>query len=158
MCAAGMNHPGTLDLLDLSVDGLVIIDDQGVVRFANPAARDLLGSESVGAPFDFPLADQEAVLHLPDTGTGSRAVAVRAWPGEWEGGAATLASIRSMSPKAMAPAGESVAHPSGDDPLPKPAATPDRVASQRQRRILVVEDQARIRRLVTRVLTSEGFA
>lgn len=157
MRAAGVTDSGAVDLLDLRVDGLVIVDDQGVVRFANPAARDLLGSEPVGEPFLLPLTGQQGVLRLPDTGQGTRDVEVRAWPANWEGGPATLASIRGVTDQSLSGEGE----PSGSEPasdgvprLEESLNTPEAV---RQRCILVVEDQSRIRRLVMRILRSEGF-
>ena len=37
------------ELVRVSVDGILVLDDEGVVKFANPAAESMLGKEPGGA-------------------------------------------------------------------------------------------------------------
>src|SRR3982750_4572355 len=50
-------------IVDCLADGVVMVDDEGVIRFANPAAERLFGrtaTELVGQEFGFPLTSAEA--------------------------------------------------------------------------------------------------
>jgi PAS domain S-box-containing protein len=85
------------DLLDSQPDGVLLVDETGTIRFANPAAEHLLGRaerELVGSAFGFPLtagSDTELDLTRRD---GSRVVAMRVGDTTWEGRPAWLTTLR----------------------------------------------------------------
>lgn len=62
-------------ILAASADGIVAVDDQGMIRFINRAALELLGraeDELAGAPFGLPVADgHTAEVEVGDPGGGT---------------------------------------------------------------------------------------
>ncbi len=89
-----------------SADGLVVIDRDGRVLFANPAAEDILGRESadlVGRPLDLPVALLEPVeIRLPADGGDARVLQVRTTETVWEGRPAYVASLYDLSERRRA--------------------------------------------------------
>ncbi|MFP4057657.1 MAG: sensor histidine kinase [Candidatus Brocadiia bacterium] len=83
-----------------SPDGLLVVDAEGTVRFANPAAEALLGADAdglVGQPFGFPLragGSVEVEVQRPD---GAAMVDLRAAPLCWEGSPAHVVALRDVS-------------------------------------------------------------
>lgn len=73
------------DLLDLvvsaSADGIIAVDDQGIVRLCNPAVMELFGRSAedlLDAPFGFPIvAGQSTDVELTQPGGGVRVVEMR---------------------------------------------------------------------------------
>ncbi|MBI3298151.1 MAG: response regulator [Elusimicrobia bacterium] len=82
-------------LTTMNADGIIIIDEGGVVRFANPAAERLLAPRAaVGEPFGFPVEpDMPAELELP----GGRFIEVRSAAIRWKGRPGLLASLRDVT-------------------------------------------------------------
>lgn len=85
-----------------NADGILILNRNGRVLFANPAAERLLGrtkQELLIEPFGKPLAEREGeeweILHQDGTRT---IVSARATPIEWEGESLTLVSLREVTP------------------------------------------------------------
>ncbi len=68
-----------LILVETSLTGMVLVDSDGVVLYANPAAGKLFGQDRdalVGSPFGFPVILAETVeIHIPRQGS-----IVCAWP------------------------------------------------------------------------------
>jgi nitrogen-specific signal transduction histidine kinase len=107
------NRPSNLSLPDVdlarkviehSVDGLLVIDAEGVVRFANLAAMSLFAGRTsqlvgfnVGAP-----AVHEAVELIFPGGKSARYVEMRSTEIEWEGRIANLASLRDITEHKLA--------------------------------------------------------
>ncbi len=89
------------NIVEITADGVVIIDEEGVVRFANRAAEVLFGrtgEELVGCPLGFPLvtgdtAEVDIVRKYGGHGTGE----MRSVPTVWAGAPAHLVSIRDVS-------------------------------------------------------------
>jgi two-component sensor histidine kinase len=80
-------------------DALVVRDGAGNIRFANPAAEDLLGANP-GRTLDRPMSASEGsdeVLELDGEGAGRRIVEVRVVPTEWEGQPASLIALRDIT-------------------------------------------------------------
>jgi diguanylate cyclase (GGDEF)-like protein len=83
-----------------SPDGLLIVDDEGRVRFGNPAAERMLGrkaEELHGMLFGFPVAESMVEIDIirPD---GQRGIAeMRAMKTYWHGIAAYLVSLRDVT-------------------------------------------------------------
>lgn len=80
-------------------DALVVRDPEGIVRFANPAAEELLRT-SIGAllgqPFPYHVEDT-GVLSLGDPGDDAKTAEVRVVDTEWEGRPATLVALRDIT-------------------------------------------------------------
>ena len=89
------------DLIARNADGMVVVDDKGIVRYVNPAAEQILETKSerlVGKPFDFPaIPDQTAELKFPSVHGGDRIAQMRTSSIEWQGRPACLSSIRDIT-------------------------------------------------------------
>jgi PAS domain S-box-containing protein len=94
----------TRKVVESSVDGLLVIDAEGLVRFANPAAIALFeGSTSqlVGFQFGCPAIHEPVEMTLPG-GQGPRYVEMRCAEIDWEGQPASLASFRDITARKRA--------------------------------------------------------
>ncbi len=85
-------------VVEQSVDGLLVIDEEGVVRFANPAACALLrqGGGLVGSRLGSPAIEGPIEIQVP-TPDGMRHVEMRTSDIYWNGVAASLASLRDVT-------------------------------------------------------------
>ena len=91
-------------VIEHSVDGLLVIDAAGVVRFANPAAISLFAgrtTELVGFHLGSPAIHEPVELILPG-GTSPRYVEMRSTEIIWEGRTASLASLRDITERKQA--------------------------------------------------------
>ena len=89
------------NIIEKNADGIIIVDQDGIVRFVNGAAEALLGRSAdnlVGEMFGFPLvADDTTVLDIVCP-RGKKTVAeVRVVESEWEGEFVYLASLRDIT-------------------------------------------------------------
>jgi signal transduction histidine kinase len=89
-------------MIEKNADPIMIIDDQLVVRFANPAVAALFGRKPeafVGTVFGFPLplGDQTSEIEVIDVRGRSIVAEMRAVEIEWEGWPAHLASLRDIT-------------------------------------------------------------
>ena len=86
------------ELVEMSADGAMVIDQDGWVRFVNPAAASLFGrraEEMLGEEFGFPLvAGKTTELSLPGSGVAAE---MRVSQFEWEGEIGFLASLRDIT-------------------------------------------------------------
>ncbi len=90
--------------MEYSVDGLLVIDAEGFIRFANPAAISLFSCKTdtlVGFQIGFPASSESVELALPFEG-GLRHVEMRAVEIDWEGRTASLASLRDITDRKRA--------------------------------------------------------
>jgi signal transduction histidine kinase len=89
-----------------SADGIVAVDDQGVIRVCNRAAEVLLARpahELIGAPFGFPVvAGRAAEVELMLPGGGQRVVEMRATTATLEGQHLTIAALRDVTHRKQA--------------------------------------------------------
>jgi PAS domain-containing protein len=86
-------------VVEHSVDGLLVIDKQGIVQFANPAAVALFTNKTkdlVGVHLGAPAIHEPVEVILPG-GDGMRYVEMRATEIFWEGTSASLASLRDIT-------------------------------------------------------------
>jgi signal transduction histidine kinase len=88
-------------IIDRLADGVVIVSRDGVVRFANPAARRLFGrraDELLGRELGLPvLAGETTEIDVLRRGGGSAVAELRAVETEWEGEPALLVSLRDVT-------------------------------------------------------------
>ena len=93
-------------IIDRNADGMVIVDDEGVVRFANPAAAALFAKKPedlVGGTFGFPLVTRELTeLDLVGEGAHQAVAEMRVAEIVWEDRAAYLASLRDVTERLRA--------------------------------------------------------
>lgn len=86
------------DLLAHQPDGVLLVDENGVIRFANPAAHALLGQSLgplEGLPFGHPLeGEDDAALTLVGPDGATRVVTMRVASTTWQGHPAWLATLR----------------------------------------------------------------
>lgn len=88
-------------MIDSIVDGVLVVDGEGCILFANPAAGRMLGKERdalEGTVFGFPVvAGDHAEVELFGARSEPSIVELRAAPIEWEDGPANLVSLRDIS-------------------------------------------------------------
>jgi signal transduction histidine kinase len=93
------------DVIERNADAIVVVDREGVVRFANRVAAQLFGSTSdtlQGTPFGFPLVSGETTeLDLVRNGS-ARVVEMRVVDSEWEGTPAWIATLRDVTDRKRA--------------------------------------------------------
>jgi len=84
-----------------SADGIVAVDDHGIIRVCNQAAEELLArpaAELTGAPFGFPVAaGRAAEVELMLPGGGKRVVEMRATTTTLEGQRLHIAALRDVT-------------------------------------------------------------
>src|SRR6478672_1704234 len=98
----GKIDAGALELmLEQMADGVLVVDNDGIIRFSNPAAAILFGrtvrdldNQSLGFPV---LTDESTELELLRPGGGTVAVELRAVSYEWKGQPASLVSLRDIT-------------------------------------------------------------
>ena len=88
-------------VVERMADGVLVVDREGVIQFANPAAAELFGRpvhELVGHPLGFPtVAGESTEIELLRPGRDQVTVELRVACVEWHGGAASLASLRNVT-------------------------------------------------------------
>jgi two-component system sensor histidine kinase/response regulator len=93
-----------LEIVEHSIDGLLVIDAEGVVQFANRAAVALFADRTaalVGSHFGYPAIHEPLEIILP-RGNSALFVEIRVVEIAWEGRAATLASLRDVTERKRA--------------------------------------------------------
>ena len=89
-----------LRVVEAGVDGVAILDEDGAIAYANPAAGRLLGRPAgslLGRPLGQPIvAGGAAELDLPGD-PGARVVELRAATGRWRGRPATIVGLREVT-------------------------------------------------------------
>ena len=88
-------------MLDQMADGVLVVDRQGAIRFANPAAAVLFGRTArdlENQPIGFPLvAGESTEIELLRPSGGTVAVELRAVEYEWKHQPASLVSLRDIT-------------------------------------------------------------
>ncbi|NWF69954.1 MAG: PAS domain S-box protein [Chloroflexi bacterium] len=88
------------NLIARNADGMVVVDQQGTMRFINPAAAALCESEAakmVGQPFPWPLDADNTTYHQLERPSGKLTVEMHVVETEWMGEVAFLATLRDIS-------------------------------------------------------------
>ncbi|MGH7618719.1 MAG: sensor histidine kinase, partial [Gemmatimonadaceae bacterium] len=93
-------------IIDRLPDGIAIVDDDGIIQFANRAAEQLFGRSADdlrGRHLGFPVvAGESAEVDVVRPGTTPVTADLRVVNTEWEGGAALLVSLRDVSDRKRA--------------------------------------------------------
>ncbi len=90
----------SLRIVVQNADGLAVVDSEGLVRFLNPAAEEILGrrlAELAGSVLDLPAAGEEREQRFRRPSGEVRLVAVRSTGLLWEGEECRLASLRDVT-------------------------------------------------------------
>jgi signal transduction histidine kinase len=94
------------DVIQRNADAIVVVDEDGVVQFANVVAEELFSrsrAELVGSPFGFPLTVGESTeVDVVRNGDAPRAVELRVVESEWEGDLAFIVSLRDITERRRA--------------------------------------------------------
>ena len=89
------------NIIARSADGIIVLDDQGLIQFANPAAEQLFGrstQELLGSPFGFPLvAGETTELNLLRRDRTLLIAEMRVVEMMWDGTVGYLASLRDIT-------------------------------------------------------------
>ncbi|MDQ3605676.1 MAG: PAS domain S-box protein, partial [Gemmatimonadota bacterium] len=93
-------------IVDRVADGVLVLDEDGVIRFANPAAETLFGrtrAELLGAPYGFPVvAGETTEIDILRKGGDPVTAELRVVETEWEGENAYLISLRDITDRKRA--------------------------------------------------------
>lgn len=88
-------------IIEKNADGMLIVDYDGIVCFANPAVQRLFGREAesmIGMAFGFPVvSDERAEIEVMHRDGSLRAVEMRVVAITWQGKEAYLASLRDIT-------------------------------------------------------------
>src|SRR4051812_32138671 len=88
-------------LIDRNADAIVVVDDGGIVRFANPAAERMFGrrvAQLLGTPLGLPMVVGETTeIDILSTGEGTVVAEMRVVETEWEREPALLAVLRDIT-------------------------------------------------------------
>ncbi|BCR03810.1 hypothetical protein DESUT3_08790 [Desulfuromonas versatilis] len=88
-------------IIDKSADAILIIDEQGLIRFANPACWTLFGrppQELLGEAFGYPISGGEAIeIEVIGKNQPPGIVEMMVVETEWEGEKALLATLRDIT-------------------------------------------------------------
>ncbi len=95
-------------IIEYNADGIIIVNKDGIVRFVNPAAEDLLcraSHELIGEVLGFPLVSGETTeIDIICNGKVSAIAEMRVVEIDWEGSIASLASLRDITERKKAEA------------------------------------------------------
>lgn len=90
-----------LHIISRSADGILIVDEGGIIRFVNPAAEEIFCRKSgdlLGNEFGFPIvAGEKTELNILCGSDGKNIVEMRVTQIEWDGKEAYLAALRDIS-------------------------------------------------------------
>jgi signal transduction histidine kinase/ActR/RegA family two-component response regulator len=102
----GAERPEFKLLIENNADGIVVIDGDGVVVFANPAAEHMFGraaAELIGSPIGLPvIAGETAEISLLRPNAENIAAETRVVETTWRGRPALLASLRDITTRRLA--------------------------------------------------------
>lgn len=89
------------NIVTISSDGIVIVDEVGLIRFVNPAAEAIFGrnaKELLGGEFGFPIVSGRTTeLDIVQKGNKQTIVEMRVVTTEWEGKPTYLATLRDIT-------------------------------------------------------------
>lgn len=100
ICAA-QSEQQLQKLITENPDGILVVNQQGIVRFVNPAALQILGKKSVeliNQPFGFPVVNGDFLeVDIPFSSTGMLVAQMRVSRIQWQGAKAFVVSLRDIT-------------------------------------------------------------
>jgi signal transduction histidine kinase len=93
------------EVIERNADAILVVDDEGIVRYANPMAERLFerdGAELVGTALGFPLVAGETTELDVVTQGAQRVAEMRVVPSRWNGRDAYIASLRDITERKQA--------------------------------------------------------
>ncbi len=88
-------------MIERNIDGILVLDNQSIIRYANPAAVAMFGQNAtdlIGQPFGFPASLQHRLELDVIAGDGSTSIVeMEVAETEWAGQASYLASLRDVT-------------------------------------------------------------
>ena len=107
---ASAREPGDGDFLEIAratVDGILVIDEQGRIQFSNPAAADLLArdeGELEELPFGLPMTGTGGFAQLDVAAPDGRGVVIEMHvaPLRWQGSDARIVTLRDITRRVSA--------------------------------------------------------
>lgn len=93
------------DVLLWYPSGVIVVDEDGVISFVNPAAEAILGRpthELRGARFGIPTGGRTSEVHVLLPGGGTRVAQIRTTVVAWEGVRAHVVSLQDVTDRAIA--------------------------------------------------------
>ncbi|MCW2950148.1 MAG: sensor histidine kinase [Thermoleophilia bacterium] len=97
------SHPAAAalaSLFELSDDGIMLLDQEGVIQFANPSAQHIFGrgSSVVGDPFGIPLVGTDKIdIDVPQENGRVDVFELRVAESRWDGAPARLVTLRDVT-------------------------------------------------------------
>jgi signal transduction histidine kinase len=102
----GFRDDASQEIMRASADGIVAVDERGIIRLANPAAGELFArpaGELIGTPFGFPIvAGEAAQIDLVLPGGGRQVVEMRVTTTTWEGERLHVVALRDVTRRTQA--------------------------------------------------------
>jgi putative nucleotidyltransferase with HDIG domain len=99
--ALRMSEINFRNMINNNADGILILDEGGVVRFMNPAAAAMFGTRAgslIGKTFNRPVSREKSIeLDIPRREGTSIVAEMRVMETEWEGRRTLLASLRDIT-------------------------------------------------------------
>jgi signal transduction histidine kinase len=98
---AGLQREASQLIMSASPDGIVAVDEHGIIRLANPAAAELFArptSELVGSPFGFPITvDEPSEIDVVHRDGRTHVVEMRVTATTWEGQTFHVVGLRDVT-------------------------------------------------------------
>lgn len=94
-----------LDIVEHTADAIIVVDDDGIIRFANSVAKAMFAGrreDLVGTHFGFPLVSGETTELDLLSGGPPRSAEMRVMKSEWDGAPAHIASLRDVTERKQA--------------------------------------------------------
>ena len=90
-----------LKLIDQNADGIIVVDQQGIIRFINPAGLKLLGKSSaelIGEAIGFPVVNGDYLeVDIPVSSSETIVAQMRVNQIQWEGNDSYIVSLRDIT-------------------------------------------------------------
>lgn len=97
---AGDDEGALRSIVDASADAIIVVDEFGILRYSNPAARELFGRDLEalqGTSFGYPVAPGRTEIDILRPAGEPRVAEMHVTDLHWDGGPASLAILRDVT-------------------------------------------------------------